>query len=106
MTMGTDWDESSLPYSDPHNSETAMEMHPTYRYILQRRVIDSPGEHWTYCGGATALLARLIAKGSGQTLHQFARENLFRSVGHGSDGVGDWTRRRTIRRLGRADVCP
>jgi hypothetical protein len=25
MTMGTDWDESSLLYADPRNSETAME---------------------------------------------------------------------------------
>jgi CubicO group peptidase (beta-lactamase class C family) len=78
MTMGTDWDESSLVYSDPRNSETAMDNAPDrYRYILERRVIDAPGAHWTYCGGATALLAHMIAIGSGQTLHEFARENLF-----------------------------
>jgi CubicO group peptidase (beta-lactamase class C family) len=35
MTMGTDWDESSLLYSDPRNSETAMDAAPDrYRYIL------------------------------------------------------------------------
>jgi CubicO group peptidase (beta-lactamase class C family) len=48
-----------------------------YRYILERRVVDMPGAHWTYCGGATALLARMIAKGSGKTLDEFARDNLF-----------------------------
>jgi CubicO group peptidase (beta-lactamase class C family) len=85
MTMGTDWDESSLIYSDPRNSETAMDEAPDrYRYILERRVVDTPGAHWTYCGGATALLARLIAKGSGKTLHQFARENLFDPLGIGA----------------------
>ena len=84
MTMGTDWDESSLPYSDPRNSEIAMDNAPDrYRYILERRVVDAPGAHWTYCGGATALLARMIAKGSGKTLHQFARENLFDPLGLG-----------------------
>jgi hypothetical protein len=37
MTMGTDWDESSLVYSDPRNSETAMdEAQDRYRYILER----------------------------------------------------------------------
>ena len=78
MTMGTDWGESSLLYSDPQNSETAMDnAADRYRYILERRVVEPPGAHWTYCGGATALLARIIAKGSGMTLHQFARENLF-----------------------------
>jgi CubicO group peptidase (beta-lactamase class C family) len=82
MTMGTDWDESSLPYFDPRNSETAMDNAPDrYRYILERRVVETPGTHWTYCGGATALLARIIAKGSRKTLHEFARENLFDPLG-------------------------
>lgn len=84
MTMGTDWDESSLVYSDPRNSETAMDNAPDrYRYILERRVVEPPGAHWTYCGGATALLARMIAKGSGKTLHEFARENLLEPLGIG-----------------------
>ncbi len=84
MTMGTDWDESSLFYTDPRNSETAMDNAPDrYRYVLERSVVDVPGAHWTYCGGATALLARIIAKGSGKTLHAFARENLFDPLGLG-----------------------
>ena len=84
MTMGTDWDESSLLYSDPCNSETAMDNAPDrYRYILERRVVDTPGVHWTYCGGATALLGRIIAKGSSKKLHDFARENLFDPLGMG-----------------------
>ena len=85
MTMGTDWDESSLPYSDPGNSETAMDAAPDrYRYILEGRVVGEPGRYWTYCGGATALLARIIAKGSGTTLHKFARRNLFLPLGIGA----------------------
>src|ERR1700761_1858919 len=84
MTMGTDWDESSLPYADPRNSETAMDnATDRYRYILERPVVDRPGAHWNYCGGATALLARLIAKGSGKSLHEFAREALFDPLGMG-----------------------
>ena len=84
MTMGTDWDESSLPYIDPRNSETAMDNAPDrYRYVLERPVVDSPGTRWTYCGGATALLARMISKGSGKSLHDFAREKLFDPLGMG-----------------------
>jgi len=84
MAMGTDWDESTLFYTDPRNSETAMDNAPDrYRYILERRVVDTPGAHWSYCGGATALLARLIAKGSGKPLHAFAREYLFDPLGIG-----------------------
>ncbi|MBE7200836.1 MAG: serine hydrolase [Parafilimonas terrae] len=85
MSMGTDWDETSLVYSDPRNSETAMDAAPDrYRYILGRAVIDTPGTHWRYCGGATALLARILAKGTGQTLHAFAREALFEPLGIGT----------------------
>jgi Beta-lactamase len=63
MTMGTDWDEQSVPYSDPTNSETAMDMAPDrYRFVLGRPVVMEPGKRWVYHGGATALLARIIEK--------------------------------------------
>lgn len=84
MTLGSDWDETSLSYADPRNSEIAMDNAPDcYRYILERPMLDAPGTHWVYCGGATALLARLIAKGSGKSLHEFARESLFDPLGMG-----------------------
>ena len=73
MTMGIDWDETSIPYSNPANSEIAMDAAPDrYRYILERSIIGEPGKRWTYCGGATALLARLITKGTSRSLHAFA----------------------------------
>jgi CubicO group peptidase (beta-lactamase class C family) len=84
MTMGTDWDETSVPYSDPANSEIAMDFAPDrYRYVLERRVVREPGVKFTYCGGATALLARMISKGVGKPLHDFAREALFDPLGLG-----------------------
>ena len=84
MTMGTEWDELSIPYSNPLNSEIAMDRAADrYRYILERRVIEEPGRRWIYSGGATALLARIIADGTGKPLHQFAREALFDPLGLG-----------------------
>jgi CubicO group peptidase (beta-lactamase class C family) len=84
MTMGTEWDELSIPYTDPTNSEIAMDRAPDrYRFILERPVVMEPGKRWTYCGGATALLARLIARGTGTPLHAFARERLFDPLGLG-----------------------
>ena len=63
MTMGTDWNKS-MPYTNPANSETAMDMAPDrYRYILGRPIVTEPGKRWVYNGGATALLGRLIARG-------------------------------------------
>jgi CubicO group peptidase (beta-lactamase class C family) len=87
MTMGTEWNES-LSYTNPANSETAMDMAPDrYRYVLDRPIVTEPGQRWVYNGGATALLGRLIAKGTGKKLHAFAREVLFDPLGIGPT---DW----------------
>jgi CubicO group peptidase (beta-lactamase class C family) len=84
MTMGTEWDELTHPYGDPRNSENAMEAAPDrYRYILSLPIVGEPGVKWTYCGGATALLGRLIAKGTGEKLVDYARRVLFDPLGLG-----------------------
>ncbi|MBV8088516.1 MAG: serine hydrolase [Alphaproteobacteria bacterium] len=84
MTMGTDWDELSVPYSDPTNSEIAMDRAPDrYRFVLDAPVVIEPGTRWIYTGGATALLARIIARGTGKPLQTFAREALFDPLGIG-----------------------
>ena len=84
MTMGTDWDELSVPYTDATNSETSMDMAPDrYRFVLGAPVVMEPGKRWIYNGGATALLARIIARGTGKPLEVFARERLFDPLGIG-----------------------
>ncbi len=82
MTLGTEWDELTLPYTDPRNSEIAMDRaDDRCRYVLGRPVVGPPGVRWTYNGGATALLARLIVKGTGKPLPDFAQEILFGPLG-------------------------
>lgn len=84
MTMGTEWDELTFPYGDPRNSEIAMEAAPDrYRYILALPIVGEPGVKWTYCGGATALLGRLIVRGTGEKLVDYARRVLFDPLGLG-----------------------
>ena len=84
MSLGTEWDELTIPYGDPRNSEVAMELSPDrYRYVLERPIVGEPGIKWTYNGGATALLGRLIAKGTGETLPDYARHVLFDPLGLG-----------------------
>lgn len=77
MRMGTAWDES-LPYSDPRNSEIAMEMaEDRYRFILEQPMKTSPGQTWNYNGGATALLAKMIEDGTGVSIDMYAGDRLF-----------------------------
>lgn len=81
MTWGLEWREQP-PYTDPSNGEIAMMLaEDRWRYALERPVIGEPGRHWNYCGGATEILGRLIAKGTGQDLHEFARTALFDPLG-------------------------
>jgi len=81
MTLGTEWDEDR-PYTDPENSELAMEhAQDRYRYILERPSFEEPGSSWTYSGGAVALLGALIARGTGMSLPEFASQALFEPLG-------------------------
>jgi CubicO group peptidase (beta-lactamase class C family) len=94
MTLGMAWDEQR-PYTDPANSEIAMENAPDRnRFILERPFVAAPGERWIYSGGAVALLGHLIAKGFRRTLPDFARQALFAPLGittfewaEGQDGI-------------------
>ncbi|MEV0199516.1 serine hydrolase [Nonomuraea sp. NPDC050691] len=81
MTLGLDWNED-VPYTSTANSELAMEEAPDrYRYVLGRPLVEEPGKRWRYCGGASALLGKLIADGAGVPLEEFARERLFGPLG-------------------------
>jgi CubicO group peptidase (beta-lactamase class C family) len=84
MTLGFEWDEFTIPYGHPGNAEVDMEAAADrIRFILERPIIDEPGEKWSYCGGATALLGRLIAKGTGEPVLDYCRHVLFDQMAFG-----------------------
>lgn len=94
MQMGLEWNED-LPYSDPRNSEIAMERAPDrYRYVLEQPIREAPGTSWIYGGGAVALIAKLIADGTGMPIDAYAKTRLFDPLGidrfewtAGADGI-------------------
>src|SRR6266851_7307856 len=84
MSLGARWNEIGLAYDSPANDEVGMEMaKDRYRFALERPVTGAPGKRWQYSGGATALLGRLIAKGTGRSLPDYARAALFDPIGLG-----------------------
>jgi len=83
MSLGLEWNED-IPYQDPANSEIQMEQAPDrYRYILGRPFIAEPGARWIDGAAATTLIGKLIQKGAGQSLPDFARAALFDPIGIG-----------------------
>lgn len=50
-------------------------------YVLDRQRAAAPGTRFNYNGGGTALLAQLIARGTGQPLDRYARDRLFAPLG-------------------------
>ncbi len=84
MSSGFQWDESSRPYGDPSNSETAMDgAGNRLRYVLERPIAVPPGERWTYNGGNTQLLATIIERATGMDIDRYAEHALFRPLGIG-----------------------
>lgn len=82
MQMGTEWDETTIAYDNPANSEIAMERSPDrYRYALDRPMAGPPGKQWNYNGGATTLIGKIITDRTGMTLDTYANEKLFVPLG-------------------------
>jgi len=83
MTLGIEWDED-ISYDDPRNGEIAMYRAPDrIRYVLEQPIVAIAGERWIYNGGATALIGKIIEKGVGTSIHDYARRVLFDPLGIG-----------------------
>lgn len=81
MTSGLKWNEE-VPYDNPENSEIQMiNSEDGIGFVLSRELEAKPGTAWKYNGGTTELLAELIQRVSGQNIHEFAKEFLFKPIG-------------------------
>jgi len=82
MTAGFEWDEWTLPYSDPRNSDHQLHLvgNPVASALVLA-VKDQPGTVWTYSGGSTEILAAIIEQKTGMRLDKFAAEALFEPLG-------------------------
>jgi CubicO group peptidase (beta-lactamase class C family) len=84
MSLGLEWNEG-IPYEDPANGEVQMESAPDrYRYIFSRPFVADPGTRFIYGAAAPTLIGKLIQKGTGQSLPDFARSVLFDPIGIGA----------------------
>jgi CubicO group peptidase (beta-lactamase class C family) len=95
MTSGLHWDEHTYPYTDPRNSEIAMDMaEDPYRYVLSQPIDAAPGQRWMYSGGDVALVGEVVARASRTPLETYAQQMIFGPM----QMAHEWSKNRGIPR--------
>lgn len=116
MSANLEWDEE-LPYTDPRNSNTAMNASPSWLgYVLDRPLVGPPGEAAEYTSGLTLLIGGIIQRITGRYVDEIAADGLFANLGitdfswsHHKDGTrhtggGLGLRARDLAKLGQLVV--
>ena len=82
MTAGFEWNEMTVPYTNPDNDEIRLYYSdkPIAR-VLARPVITPPGSQWYYNGGLSQVLTGVVRNVTGQAFQVFAQERLFKPLG-------------------------
>jgi CubicO group peptidase (beta-lactamase class C family) len=86
MSSGLAWDETTVPFTDPSNTYSQMEVAPRAdHYVLAQPLAARPGEVFNYDSGSAELLGLILRKVSGRRLDAFAKEALFDPL-----NIKDW----------------
>ena len=78
MTSGFEWDELTLPFTDPSNDGVRMDKEPHLLNACLRLKMDTvPGAKYVYCGPNDIILGEIIKVATKQNIEEFAVKNLF-----------------------------
>lgn len=78
MTSGIDWSESGLATNDLFQMTQSSDY---VDYVLNKPVAVEPGTRWSYNSGESMLLSGIINSTTGQSMLEFANENLLKPIG-------------------------
>ncbi|MFO1082525.1 MAG: serine hydrolase [Reyranellaceae bacterium] len=81
MAHGQRWDEGRAWTSRWNNERQLLQAHDPVRYVLEQPMTSPPGGVFCYSGGATTLLAAVLARAVDRSLDAYAREVLFGPLG-------------------------
>jgi len=82
MTSGFQWDEQSLPLTDPNNMGRKMELTDDWLKSALLLPMDTiPGTKYVYSGPNNIILSEIIKKSTGQNIAEFAEKHLFEPIG-------------------------
>ncbi len=113
MTSGFEWDESTLPFTDPNNDGVSMDaVEDKLDASLKLKMDTVPGTKYVYCGPNDIILGEIIKETSKQNIEEFAVKNLFEPLqineyrwssnnGIYHTGGGLWMKSRGMLKFGR-----
>jgi CubicO group peptidase (beta-lactamase class C family) len=82
MTDGLEWYESQYLYADDHNTFNHWRANDGgIQFILDRPLINTPGEVFNYNSGISHLLSVILQKQTGMRLDSFAAKEIFAPLG-------------------------
>jgi CubicO group peptidase (beta-lactamase class C family) len=82
MSAGFQWNELSIPYSDPNNDfQKLFSSSDPLQYVLDKPMQEAPGSIFRYNTGLPLLFGAIIAKLTGEPADTFANKNLFSEIG-------------------------
>jgi CubicO group peptidase (beta-lactamase class C family) len=82
LTTGLKWKEDWVNFDPDTNDAIKMIYSRKFLgYMLDREVISEPGKVFTFSTGDPMLLSGVIAKATGMSALEFAKENLFQHIG-------------------------
>ncbi|MFX0205602.1 MAG: serine hydrolase domain-containing protein [Candidatus Hodarchaeota archaeon] len=82
MSTGLKWDEWTYPYTDSRNDAYKMDFSSDcVQYVLDREMINEPGEEFEYNSGVSHVLSAIIQRSTGKSTLDFAQEVLFNPLG-------------------------
>jgi CubicO group peptidase (beta-lactamase class C family) len=82
MSAGIDWVDWKYPHHDARNSTGAMARSGDWiKFVLDRDMIERPGNRFNYSDGLTMLLGGIIKRSTGMYADEFAEKHLFTPLG-------------------------
>jgi CubicO group peptidase (beta-lactamase class C family) len=82
MTSGLEWNEWALPYSNPKNDVIMMyQVEDPVAYVLNKPLINEPGESFYYSGGNNILLGEILKTATKMNIDEFSGKYLFGPLG-------------------------
>jgi len=82
MTLGNDWKEGAVPYSNPANIVWRMAHSDDWMgFVLGQPMAEEPGGRFNYNSGSSLLLSGILQKATGMQAHVYAEKRLFDPLG-------------------------